>query len=137
MSWSTFGTSNATGAAASRTTPIYRLIMSSPRQPANPSADGLQRAFGMDASYDVNALYNLAPICGTCNREKSDADLTEYGVLLTTLRKAKKIAPKVARRVELFGTTSKLADALLHVAEADLSDKATRATFEREAPAVC
>ena len=107
-----------------------------PKTTCKSTRDDLQRAFGMDASYDVNALYNLAPICGTCNREKSDADLTGYGVVLTTLRKAKKIAPKVARRVELFGTASKLADALLHVAEADLSDKATRAMFEREAPAV-
>jgi hypothetical protein len=42
----------------------------------------------------------------------------------------------VARRVELFGTDFKLADALLHVTEANLSDEATRAMFEREAPAV-
>ena len=107
-----------------------------PRTIGKSKRDNLQRAFGLDANYEVNAIYNLAPICGTCNREKSNADLTRYGVVLTTLRKAKKIAPKVAHRVESFGTVFDLAGALLHVADADLSDKATRAMFEREAPAV-
>jgi 5-methylcytosine-specific restriction endonuclease McrA len=107
-----------------------------PRTAGKSKRDGLQRAFDMEASYDVNALYNLAPICGTCNRQKNDTDLTGYGVVLTTLRKAKKIAPKVAHRIESFGTAFDLGAALLHVAEADLNDKATRAMFEREAPAV-
>jgi 5-methylcytosine-specific restriction endonuclease McrA len=107
-----------------------------PRTADKSKCDSLQRAFGIDASYDVNAIYNLAPICGTCNREKNDVDLTRYGVVLTALRKAEKIAPKVAHRVESFGTTLNLAGALLHVAEADLSDKANRAMFEREAPVV-
>ena len=107
-----------------------------PRTAGKSERDRLQHAFDMEASYDVNALYDLAPICGTCNREKNDSDLTGYRVVITTLRKAKKIAPKVAHRVESFGTSLDLAAALLYVAEADLNDKATRAMFEREAPAV-
>jgi 5-methylcytosine-specific restriction endonuclease McrA len=98
--------------------------------------DSLRHEFRLEANYDVHAPYNLAPICGMCNQQKGSADLTKYGVVLTSLQKAKKFAPEVAQRVESFGAGFNLADALLHVVEAVLTDGSTRETFEREAPAV-
>lgn len=107
-----------------------------PRTSNGSARDRLKTAFKMTDDFDVNALYNLAPICGTCNREKSDSDLTDYPVVLSTLKKAKKLGPKIASRVEAFNKPSKLGEVLLHAAEADLTDTSIRATFEEIAPAI-
>lgn len=96
----------------------------------------LTQMFGLPGDYDMHEPYNLAPICGACNRMKSNDDLTENGLVLSTLRKASRLAPKVTRQVVAFGNPSKLAGALLEAAVADLSDTGTRETFEQGAPAV-
>jgi Protein of unknown function (DUF1524) len=96
----------------------------------------LKQTFGLRDDYDVHALYNLAPICGACNRTKSNVDLTEKGLVLSILRKARMLVPEVTRRVVAFRNPSKLAGALLEAAVADLSDTSTRETFEQGAPAV-
>jgi hypothetical protein len=96
----------------------------------------LKQMCGLPDDYDVHAPYNLAPICGACNRMKSDDDLTENGLVLSTLRKASTLAPRVTRQVVAFGNPSKLAGALLEAAVADLSDASTRKTFEQGTPAV-
>lgn len=96
----------------------------------------LKQMFGLRDDYDVHALSNLAPICGACNKMKSNDDLTEKGVVLSALRKASTLAPEVTRRVVAFGNPSKLAGALLEAALADLSDTSTRETFEQGATAV-
>ncbi len=96
----------------------------------------LKHEFKLPDDFDVHAPYNLAPICSACNGAKGDADLTEYGVALTTLKKARKFAPTVGRRVAAFGKPSGLAGALLEAAEADLGDANARQTFEQGAPAV-
>jgi 5-methylcytosine-specific restriction endonuclease McrA len=96
----------------------------------------LKQMFGLPDDYDVHAPYNLAPICGECNRTKSNDDLTETGLVLPTLRKASRLAPRATRQVVAFGNPSKLAGALLEAAVADLSNTGTRETFEQFAPAV-
>lgn len=107
-----------------------------PRTAGAAERERLRKDLGLPADYDVQLPYNLAPICGACNGEKSDADLTEKPSVLTALRKAARRAPEVARRVQSFGKTSKLAGALLEAVEADLDDAKSREAFEEGAPAI-
>jgi hypothetical protein len=96
----------------------------------------LKDSFKLDDEYDLDALHNLAPICGPCNREKSNTDLTTYLPFLIVLKKAKRLAPMVAKRLRTFQQPSELGAALLRALEVDLSDVQARATFEELAPAV-
>ena len=61
---------------------------------------------------------------------------TGTGLVLSALRKASTLAPRVTHQVVAFGNPSKLAGALLEAAVADLSNTGTRETFEQGAPAV-
>jgi hypothetical protein len=96
----------------------------------------LQAAFNLNANYDVHAVENLAPICGPCNRSKSNADMTQYPVVLTCLKKARKLATRVVKEVRAFSAPADLGAALLLAVQADLDDPDVRAAFEVGAPAI-
>ncbi|WP_167435578.1 hypothetical protein [Micromonospora chalcea] len=96
----------------------------------------LNEAFALTEEYDVDALYNLAPICGECNKDKGDQDLTQIPVIVSHIKKARRLEGKVSSRVRSFGKSSDIGTALLLAAEADLSDPRNRTTFEEAAPAV-
>lgn len=96
----------------------------------------VKRTLDLFNEYDINALYNLAPICGPCNKEKANHDLTGKPVVLMKIKKARKLAPSVAKQVASFREPSNIAGALLEAAEADLSNTHTREIFEKGAPAV-
>ncbi|MFE6508139.1 HNH endonuclease [Nocardioides sp. NPDC057764] len=93
-------------------------------------------AFDLPADYDIHALYNLAPICGPCNKKKSSKDLSKLGVVHNHLSSAQKYAPLVTKRVLAFNQQPQLGAALLLAAEVDLTDADTLATFEEGAPAI-
>jgi len=95
-----------------------------------------QAAFKLSGDYDVNALENLAPICGRCNKAKSSMDLTGYGLVITALKQARRKARTIERRVRTFRAQSTLGEALLVLIEADLDDAGNRSTFEEGVPAV-
>ncbi|GAA2241653.1 hypothetical protein GCM10010413_50130 [Promicromonospora sukumoe] len=107
-----------------------------PKSSTNTQRQRLQKAFGVPDDFDVHAVYNLAPICGDCNKLKTDEDLTQKGVVLSHLKQAQRLAPDVTRSVHAFGRASKLGEALLVAAEVDLTDSDTQATFEEGAPAI-
>ncbi|MEV6644475.1 HNH endonuclease signature motif containing protein [Amycolatopsis sp. NPDC051371] len=96
----------------------------------------LKEELDLQADYNVHALYNLAPICGTCNKTKGNRNFTATFLLKMTMTKSMRLAPKVARQVSKFGDPSKLGNALLEATEVDLEDTETRETFEQFAPAV-
>lgn len=96
----------------------------------------LKQTFGLPDDYDVHAVYNLAPICGDCNKDKGSEDLTHLPVVFSRLKKARQNAKTVSSRVSSFKKSSELGGALLIAAEANLGDADNRATFEEGAPAV-
>ncbi|GIH05839.1 hypothetical protein Rhe02_39060 [Rhizocola hellebori] len=96
----------------------------------------LRQAFGLPDDYDVHALYNLAPICGPCNKAKGAMDLTTVPVVINRLRKARRLAKGISKNVRRFPDQSALGGALLVAAQVDLDDPASRAVFEEGAPAV-
>lgn len=96
----------------------------------------LKRMLNLVEDFDVHALYNLAPICQACNSVKGSDDFTKTGLVLSVLKKARRLAPVVARQVAAFGKPSKLAGALLEATEVDLSDLDLREIFEQGAPAI-
>lgn len=107
-----------------------------PQDSSDEERQRLKREFKLAADYDIHSAYNLAPICGDCNKLKRGQDLTEIPAVASKVRLAQQIAQKVAQRVRSFGRASKLGEALLMAAEVDLMDADTRATFEQGAPAI-
>lgn len=107
-----------------------------PKSATDAERNRFREALGLPENYDVHSAYNLAPICGHCNRRKGQTDLTTKGLVLTHLNKARKLAPTVSRHVQTFGRATKLGEALLFAAEVDLTKEDTRATFEAGAPAI-
>lgn len=105
--------------------------VSSPEEKAE-----LSQTLGVASDYDVHAVYNLAPICPDCNGSKSGMDLTTTGLVITKLKKARDLAPRVNDGVQRFGRASELGEALLIVAEADLQDAQIQATFAEGAPSI-
>lgn len=107
-----------------------------PQKGSNDERERLHKAFLLDTDYDVNDVGNLAPICGPCNQAKTNADLTQYGVVITHLKKARRLASKVRTAHREFSAASDLSGALVRAAHADLDDPELRAAFEVAAPAV-
>ncbi|MET9226009.1 HNH endonuclease signature motif containing protein [Lentzea sp. NPDC003310] len=96
----------------------------------------VKKQFDLPDNYDVHAPYNLAPICGRCNKEKSNHNLTHLPRIATLLRASSGHAPKIEHAVHVLKSRRGLASALMKVAAADLSDKKTREAFEVGAPAI-
>lgn len=96
----------------------------------------LMRALALPLDFDVHEPYNLALICGACNREKSDEDLTLTPIVLSRLRRAQRLASKVRTRVYNFSASGDLAKALIFAAQVPLYEPAARAALEDHGPAV-
>jgi 5-methylcytosine-specific restriction endonuclease McrA len=107
-----------------------------PQKDSEAERERLREAFKLDADYDVDAVANLAPICAPCNGRKSNADMTQFPVVLTCLKKARQHAPTVTKRFQAFTAPSDLGGALLTAVNADLDDPDVRAAFEVGAPAI-
>lgn len=72
--------------------------------------------------FDIHAPGNLAPIHGTCNRDKSNLDLAGTGRLTSSLARARSRQPQVAKRVRSFRSSQTVAKAMLAASMADMSD---------------
>lgn len=107
-----------------------------PKDAGELARNRLKQELKLDHDFDPHAAYNLAPICGRCNREKGSDDYTNSPRLLSKLRMALRRAPEIARQARAFTKPGKLHAALLHAAEADLNEPTARQVFEDSAPAI-
>lgn len=94
--------------------------------------------YSLNPNYDLNAVYNLAPICRPCNGkgEKGELLLAEAPVILTRLRKAEKLSQAIAAKVLKMRISSAQAGNILEVAEMKLDTEESRKLFEDHAPAI-
>ncbi|MFF0121260.1 hypothetical protein ACFYP0_18960 [Micromonospora arida] len=88
--------------------------------------------------FDIHDPANLAPICSSCNGPagKGGEDLSNKPVVLSNLRRAERLRPKVVKQVQTFGNSRKTAENLIKANETDLSDPRARRAFEDHAPAI-
>lgn len=84
--------------------------------------------------YDVDDPYNLAPICGTCNRKKGALDLTRVAVVASHLDRAHRLRTNVIRRVEAFPAAGTVTKAFVTAIEADPANPKARTAIEEHAP---
>jgi HNH endonuclease len=76
---------------------------------------------GLEPDFDVDAAENLAPICGPCNKEKSNGEFEDAPRIDAMRNAAVKAAPKVRRNLERFYKDDGVVKALLAVTAADLA----------------
>jgi hypothetical protein len=95
-------------------------------------------AFALPRDYDLDDPRNLAPICATCNGPsgKGSQDLVEVPAVHNKLKRANALGPRVIKQVLSFRSNGVLAESLLRVSEADLSNEDNRKLFEEQAPAI-
>ncbi|MFF1613534.1 HNH endonuclease [Amycolatopsis sp. NPDC058278] len=107
-----------------------------PQDSNEATRERMKHQYSLSENYDIHAPYNLAPICRPCNAEKGNHDFTNSPRLLSLLKKAHGLAPKVERSVRALEQRRTLSTALLKAAVVDLSDEITREAFEAGAPAI-
>lgn len=74
-----------------------------------------------DLDFDADSAENLAPICGPCNKEKSNGQFDEAPRVDAMRKAAVSNAPKVRRNLEGFYKNDAVVKALLAVTAADLA----------------
>jgi hypothetical protein len=78
---------------------------------------------GVTAERDVDAVENLAPICGPCNQEKTNEDYQRTPRVESQLNNAAKRARTVQRTLGTFRRDAQVTKALLAITAADLDDE--------------
>ncbi len=98
----------------------------------------LAEDLALDWPYDVDAVGNLAPICGRCNGAsgKSGKNHLRVPLVRDKLDQAITRRKRVVKQYRGFGSNSKLAENLLAVAQADLTTEEARRVFREIAPAI-
>jgi hypothetical protein len=97
-----------------RTPKTFRHLEIDHIAPRSPRGD-------LDPAFDVDAAENLAPICGPCNKEKSNGEFQDAPRVDATRKAAVEAAPKVRRNLERFYKDDAVVKALLAVTVADLA----------------
>lgn len=97
-----------------RTPKTFRDLEIDHIAPRNPRGDA-------DPGFDVDAAENLAPICGPCNKEKSNGEFQDAPRIDAMRKTAVGAAPKVRRNLERFYKNDTVVKALLAVTVADLA----------------
>jgi hypothetical protein len=87
-------------------------------------------------TFDVHSPHNLAPACKKCNRGKGNKDFSASGYLMEILDKACTWEPKVVKRVERFRSSNTVAESILAMTIADLSDSASKDALSEMGPLV-
>lgn len=77
------------------------------------------------AEFDVDAVENLAPICGPCNQEKTNEDYQHAPRIESQLKLARSRAQTVQHNLDRFRRDAHVTKALLAITAADLDDEAT------------
>jgi hypothetical protein len=91
---------------------------------------------GLAADFHVDRPANLALICRSCNRNKSDRVLLGARSMTNLLETARRHAAEVDRRVREHATVNALTRGLIGAATADTRDPQTRRSYLRHAPAI-
>ncbi|MFG1997351.1 hypothetical protein ACGFJ7_45975 [Actinoplanes sp. NPDC048988] len=92
---------------------------------------------GLAADFDLNALSNLAPICGACNTEKSNRDdVLDSPRFALQLVEARRLASVVERRVREHTGGNAVTRLLTDAAMADLGNTGARQAFLEHAPGI-
>ena len=86
--------------------------------------------------YDLDAPYNLAPICPPCNLKKLNRDLSGFPVLASALHRAWSKQSAVIRRAKFFQGPTTIAKFLKTIATMDFDDPDSKAVFEEHMPAL-
>lgn len=89
----------------------------------------------LPADFHLHRPANLAPICGRCNKDKSNRNLKARSITYL-LDDAGNHVPEVIRLVREHVTARKVAKGLTTAVRADLRDPKTRTEFLHHAPAV-
>lgn len=89
-----------------------------------------------DETYDVDAVENLAPICASCNREKSNHDLLSAASMTLLLEKARSKAPTVRDFVRSSRSANVVAKAMIAASTADLREPKSKNALLRFGPTV-
>lgn len=77
---------------------------------------------GADPDFDVDAAQNLAPICGSCNQEKSNGEFEDAPRVDAVRKAAVSHAPTVEQNLARFRKDANVVKALLAVTAADLAN---------------
>lgn len=86
--------------------------------------------------YEVHDPYNLAPVCGPCNRRKSAIDFTATKKVMQAVQIAHARRAAVIAKVKAFATAGKVTRAANTVIAADLNDQTARRALEDYAPQI-
>ncbi|WP_160112701.1 HNH endonuclease [Mycobacterium sp. 3519A] len=80
--------------------------------------------------YDLDAPYNLAPICAPCNLKKSNHDVSGFPVVATALHTALAKQEDVIRRAEFFEGPTAIAKFLKTIAAMDFDKSENISMFQ-------
>ncbi|MCP3785279.1 HNH endonuclease [Micromonospora sp. A3M-1-15] len=93
--------------------------------------------YGLPPKFDLDRPANLAPICGDCNRKKSNHHAPTITLILGMhLGKARKLEPRVDAAVRGFAAGNRIGSYLRRVNADSLHDSPARTAFLRHAPAI-
>lgn len=96
----------------------------------------VKETLGLPDEFDVHALYNLAPACPSCNTTKSNSVFIEKPIVLTQLKRAQKLAPRITEKVDNFRKRSDLSAAILTIIESEVDDEEARRTLLQDGPEI-
>ncbi|GCE45084.1 hypothetical protein Rhow_001111 [Rhodococcus wratislaviensis] len=96
-------------------------------------ADLLRGDPALEDEYDLHAAANLAPICTPCNGEKS-AVISTSGRFEMKFKKARAKATDVEKWVRSFGSSNRVAKAVMAVTTADLENPRSKQSLTDFAP---
>ena len=85
---------------------------------------------GTATDRDVDAVDNLAPICGPCNQEKSNGEFQNTPRVESQIELAAKRAATVQRTLDSFRRDAQVTKALLAITAADLNDERVAGAVE-------
>lgn len=100
------------------------------RKPEVLAANQLPRDF------DVHDPANLAPICGSCNREKGSIDYTDSPIVLRRMKQASDLRQDVIDYVVAASSDQEVARHAVTLSTAPLESAPDREAFVRHAPAI-
>jgi HNH endonuclease len=97
----------------------------------------LLEAFGLPITFDLDRPANLAPICGRCNRKKSNRTVpTATKILAMILNAAIELEPRVISAVNAAASSNQIGTWLRQVNATSLDAPRVRKAFLQEAPAI-
>jgi hypothetical protein len=92
--------------------------------------------YGLPLNFDRDDVANLAPICASCNRTKSNRSPSGLGIISSHLTRAATLAPKTIAAVTSIREEPVLAEHMIRVSTSDLGDQRIKTLMQEAGPAV-